>query len=486
MKAYSSIKLDTKSDSPLYIQLSLKIADMIRQGQISSGEKLPSIRALSSQLKVNNVTVVSAYKKLCNEGFIEASRGSGYYVRQPSQRFVISGTNVPPDEVYSSEDIQLLHKGSMLYGVQSLNMASTSPSLDMLNFVDIKSSVLATLENDGVEAFDFQDAQGYLLLREEIVRQLAIDGVHVKANNIHIVSGAQQGLDICAKALLNPSDTVVVEAPTYSGALAVFKTRGVNIERLQIEENGPDMEKLAQVLRRHKPKLIYSIPAYHNPTGYVYSDEKKQELIRLANAFGCYILEDDYLREMTYEGSTPKSLKSIDTTDRVILVKSYSKLLLPGLRIAFMVVPEEINNQITIAKHTTDIFTSGLIQRTFYRFLQGDNWRNHLGNIVPYYSKRYEHMKLAMKNILPKDVTYSYPKGGFSFWIKLPAFVDISSLYYMANTRGLSFVPGNIFSSDRYPINNYIRLSFAQVNDEAIDKGIYILNDCIKALKRGK
>ncbi|HOJ11698.1 MAG TPA: PLP-dependent aminotransferase family protein [Clostridiales bacterium] len=481
-----SIQIDREGSEPLYIQIYNEIRKLIMEGCYNNNERLPSIRSLSKQLGVNSVTIINAYRLLQNDGFAVVKTGSGAYVRKRELKVISAGSESISDELYTSEDIELMNKGSIDISSAIVNFATTTPSPDIFPLEDFKRAIIETMDSDGAEAFNYQESLGFEGLRQIISKEFLSKGINEQTHNIQIISGAQQGIDIVAKALLGRDDCVVVERPTYVGANAVFKSRGAKIVGVDIKNDGMDMEELASVMRKYRPRIIYTIPTYHNPTGYVYSLEKRNELLRLAAAFGSYIIEDDYLSELNYYGTTAVSLKKLDENDRTIFVKSFSKLLMPGLRIGFMAVPDHLMEEINSAKRATDISTSGLIQRAFSRYIEAGLWEKHLSRIKQIYIKRYELMLSYLNDMKEYGLKFTQPGGGFNFWVKLPIGMDANMLYYQTSKRGVVFIPGSIFSYGRSTIGaDYVRLSFAQANEQDIKYGMSVLKDCIENITKG-
>lgn len=480
-----SIHIDKKSSDSLYYQIYSQIIELISQGKLANNVKLPSMRALSKQLSVNIVTVVNAYKLLQNEGYIEIRNGSGAYVRHSELKLITEVPNILIDELYSNDDIELMKSGKIVIDADIINFASNTPSKDFFPVNDFKKVILETIDADGAEVFNYQESQGYEPLRNKISELFEMHGINANPSSIQIISGAQQGIDIVAKALLNKDDCVIVENPTYIGARAVFKSRGAKIVDIEINEDGMNMDLLLSALKKYRPKIVYTMPTYQNPTGYVYSIEKRKQLIKLSNAFGFYIIEDDFLGELNYGEDKPNYLKSLDAADRVILIKSYSKLLMPGLRIGCMVVPDKLSASIIDAKHTTDISTAGLIQRAFYHYLSEGFWEKHLQNITQTYKKRYETMSNSLKKLGKYGITFYESHGGFSFWLKMPPYINTNKLYNLAAKHGVAFIPGSIYTTSYGTSINFIRLSFTQVDEREIELGIAILEKCMSDMEKG-
>lgn len=481
---FERIKLSKNTDTPLYMQLYKKIKQLINEDILLPGTRLPSIRRLAKTLQVNQVTIVSAVKCLENEGYLYSRPGSGIYVTNTLP--IIS--NIPQqeiefiqDELYYEEDILLMNNSEIRITEKTINFASATPTTDLFPVEDFKLALNEVLDRDRGSAFGYQESQGYYPLRESIQQFLQKQGVVCNPANIQIISGAQQGIDIISKVLLRKGDNVIVESPTYMGAVAVFKTREAEIIGVEMSENGPDMNVLEYNIRKFKPRLIYTIPTFQNPTGYSYSAAKREELLKLAEKYNCYIIEDDYISDLDFENRQYPRLKAIDKYGRVIFIKSFSKIFMPGLRLGFMIVPSGVQKNILSAKHTTDISTSGLIQRAFDLYIRKGYWSSHLKYMYEIYKKRYVKTVTSLDKFLPGNIKYIKPGGGLNIWLNLPYGSHINKLLKAAASKNIIFAPGKIFYNDG-PLHKLdsIRLSFASVHVGRIEEGVKKLCEIIK------
>lgn len=456
MKKLEEIELDKEHDEYLYIQLYKKIKKMILDGEIEPNFKLPTIRKLASILNVNNVTVVNAYNLLEKEGYVYKRVGSGTFaqnMRSESLKFN------DEEERISEENRDVI------------NFAITAPPENLFPIEDIKSSINTVLDRDKGMAFAYQQSQGYYPLRHSIKNYLSSLNIETTEDNIQIISGAQQGIDILSKALIDYGDVVFTENPTYSGALAVFKSRSARTISIDITPDGIDMIDLENKLRSFKPKFIYVMPIFQNPTGYSYSLEKKLKLLELAEKHDFYIVEDDYLSDICFSSKDNRTIKSLDERDRVIYIKSFSKIAMPGLRLAFIVIPKTLYNDFLSAKHISDISTSGIIQRAFEVYLTSDSWNKNLSHISKIYEDRFNTMIECIDKFIPKEVEFKRPKGGLNFWFKLPDGYSANEFYKKCLQEKISISPGSVFNIDQSD-SEYFRLSVASLDIKEIVSGM--------------
>ena len=456
MDKLEEIELDKELGEYLYIQLYKKIKKMILDGEIEPNFKLPTIRKLASNLSVNNVTVVNAYNLLEKEGYVYKRVGSGTFAQ-----------DVRGESLKFNTDEELIDEENR----DVINFAITAPPESLFPIEDIKNSINTVLDRDKGMAFAYQQSQGYYPLRHSIKNYLSKLDIHTTEDNIQIISGAQQGIDILSKALIDYGDVVFAENPTYSGALAVFKSRSARTISIDIKSDGLDMIDLENKLRSFKPKFIYVMPIFQNPTGYSYSMEKKKKLIELAEKHDFYIVEDDYLSDICFSSTDNRTIKSMDQNDRVIYIKSFSKISMPGLRLAFIVIPKTLYNDFLSAKHISDISTSGIIQRAFEVYLTSDSWERNLNHISEIYVNRFETMKQCIKKYMPDEVSFTLPTGGLNFWFKLPDGYSANELYKKGLEEKISISPGSVFNIDQSD-NEYFRLSVASLDTIDIESGM--------------
>lgn len=467
--------IDKNLSTPLYIQLYNNIKDMIEKEEILEGEKLPSIRSLAKKLEVNNITIVNAYKLLEQEGYVYSIKGSGTYARSPNFHM-----NIPYIE---DGDIKLMIGGVLPISKNSINFATVSPTPEIFPIAQFKQVLIEVLDRDKGKAFLYPEINGYEPFRESICNFLKENyNMEVSKDEIQVISGGQQGIDIIAKALISQGDAILVENPTYSGAIAAFQSRGAKILGVPMKEDGMDLEVLNRYIKQYNPKFIYMMTNYQSPTTYSYSESKKKELIHLSEKHNFYIIEDDFLTDLNYDKNKKLPLKSMDHMDNVIYIKSFSKIFMPGVRMGFMTVPEKLFKDIVKAKHTTDISSSGFLQRAFDLYLRKGYWKEHISTIRGVYKDKYNTMIEELAKLKEYGVSFVKPNGGLSLWVRLPKEMDSVELYNECEENNVVIVPGKIFFINDNLYSNYIRLSFGAVSNEEIIEGIRIIEKSIKKL----
>ncbi|KYO68088.1 PLP-dependent aminotransferase family protein [Thermovenabulum gondwanense] len=464
MDKFVSIQLDRNSPEPLYVQIYEEIVRLIKEGVLLPGEKLPPIRKLAANLKVNTVTIVNAYKLLEKEGYAVSRVGSGTFIQS---------------HLKESADLPVKNDSELEIDKIRFDFATASVPPEYFPVEIFKSSIIRVLDRDGGYAFAYNESPGFLPLRQSL-EDFLYEEYKIKASrdNIHVVSGAQQGIDIISKALLDYGDTVFVESPTYPGAVDAFKSRGAKIVEITLRDDGIDMEELLSKIRSKPPKLFYTMPNFQNPTGISYSEQKKKELIALSKKFGFYILEDDHMNDLYYS-EKPLPLKAYDEENRVFYIKSFSKILMPGLRLGFLLVPSDFSEIIAEVKYFSDIASSGLNQRVLDLMIREKSFYDHLTKIRRIYLEKWEIMTDSLKKHLPSPVTFSVPKGGLFYWLCLPEGFYSMNLYAGVIKKGIFIMPGDYFYPDQKP-SPCFRLSIAQVPKEMINEGIEYLSHAIR------
>lgn len=451
---------------PKYIQISNNIKKLINEKQISGGEKLPTIRALAKFLAVNNDTIVSCYKRLVSDGYAVQKVGSGTYVKKRDMiSFFKREYSREIKSMISSKDENII------------DFTGESNREVIFPIDEFKEVINKVLDRDGAKALINQESLGYMKLRETIneafwQRSLDID-------DLLIVSGAQQGIDIASKAMLNINDNVIVEKPTYTGALSVFKWRRANVFEVPIEEDGINIEQFEKILKKHKIKFFYTMSYFHNPTGISYSWEKKLKILELAQIYDFYIIEDDYLSELIYDDNLQhEPFKKLDAYDRVVYIKSFSKVFLPGIRLGYIINPKFFRDAMMSSKVNTDIATSTLMQRSLEMYIKEGYWKGYISFLKNEYKMRYDLMKRLLEEELKEYVTFIDPKGGLTFYIKLKnKEINSEELFYRLKERKLYITPGSIFYTGTDEGNYSFRLRYSQVKEEDIRRGINIIKE---------
>ena len=449
------------------MQIYRQIKESILSGLCQYEERLPSVRSMAAYLNVNSVTIVKAYDLLEKEKLVRKITGSGTYIDY--------GRPVAVEDTLLEDDVQR----SVFISPDAINFASATPSPDLFPVRDFKTALLEVLDRDQGYAFGYQDPKGYEPLRKAVGKMANQLGIPCENENIQIISGAQQGIDLVAKGLLYPGETVLIERPSYGGAMQAFLSRNARIVDVPLETDGISMDALEIAIRETRPRLLYIMPNFQNPTGISYTLDKKKRIIELSEKYDFLILEDDYLNELSFGNQPAEPLKVMDRYDRVIYIKSFSKMFMPGLRLGYLIVPMRIAEKLLAAKQSSDISTSGLLQRALERYLSSGAWEQNLQYLYNEYRQRFHRMAWMLEHYMPDEVVFHRPTGGLNFWLKLPEQLNSQMLYKSAMDRKIIFAPGDLFYV-RKPDENCVRLSIAAVKFNQIEDGIKLLAQMIR------
>ena len=361
-----------------------------------------------------------------------------------------------------------------------ISFAGGLPAPDVFPVDEFRSACDVVLSEVGAQALQYSTTEGYLPLREMIARHTARYGIEVTPDNIMITSGSQQALDLIGKVFINRGDRILVEEPTYLGALQAWNAYGAEYVTVPLDENGMNTDELESVLRTG-PKFIYVLPNFQNPTGVTLSLERRKRLIALADQYGVPIIEDDPYGQLRYEGTHLPSVVSMDSEFRknggldyrgnVIYLSTFSKILAPGLRLAWVVAPPEVIRKLVQAKQGADLNTAAFTQMVAYEVARGGFLDRHIWLIRRVYGERRNIMLEAMEQYFPPSVKWTHPQGGLFLWGIMPDFLDAKEVFKVAVERKVAFVPGESFFATGGG-HNTMRLNFSNAAPEMIREGI--------------
>jgi len=356
---------------------------------------------------------------------------------------------------------------------QIISFAGGMPASETFPIKELAKISKKVIEEDGNIALQYTATEGYTPLRETIAKERMTKlGVKTSAEEILIISGSQQGLDLIGRLLIDENDTVICENPSYLGALNAFRLNNPNLIGIPMDKDGMIIEELEKVLATDKTvKLIYTIPDFQNPTGVTMSLERRKRLAELATKYKVIVAEDSPYGELNFNKRTLPSIKSFDRDGYVIFIGTFSKILCPGNRIAWMCAKKEILEKLTQMKQAVDLQSSTLSQRIIYFYINKYDIEAHIENINTLYLKRRDVMINAIESFFPKDVGITRPSGGLFIWVELKQEIDTAELLKKALTLNVAFVPGKAFFVDADK-RNFLRLNYSSMNELKIEEGI--------------
>jgi DNA-binding transcriptional MocR family regulator len=468
------IELNRNSAQPLYVQLAQDIQRRIRSGALPAGARLPTVRELAQQLGVTRLTIHSAYSELQAGGWVEATVGRGTFVAEQSA--APSTLAQPSREISAHNLLSDMLRMAQLPGMRSLAMADPAPDLFPLR--EFKSALDEALMS-GAGILGYASSQGDPLLRTVLADHLRDRGVRAAPDEILVTSGASQAMALIAQVLARPGDAVIVEQPTYLGLLNTLNAQGLRAIGVPMDEEGLLVDALEPLIVAHRPRFIYTIPVFQNPTGVCLSPARRAALLDLAARYHIPLVEDDIYGRLAYDGPPPQAMAADDTTGLVIHVGSFSKSLLPGARLGYVAAAPQLISRLVMAKQANDLCSPPLIQRAMALFLQHGRMATHMRRIIPRYRERRDALIAAMTRYFPSGLRWTTPHGGFCSWVALPHGASTTELYLAAVERGVAFAPGDVFFSGPAP-RPYMRLAFIHT-PEVIDESIQILGDVLSA-----
>ncbi len=487
------IHLNRQSDAPLYRQIASQLRGALASGAFDADPRLPAMRRLAQELGVNRLTIARAYRELAEAGLVSGEVGRGTFIRREGAGGGASarrGQGMSWGPLFARAAERVLGDGiaSASFGATRpgvISFASLFPDPALFPVEPFRRAMDSVLRRHGHRVLGYGPPAGYPPLRAMIAAQLRLKGITVSEEEIVVTSGSQQGIDLVARVLLDPGDTVLVENPTYTGAVQVFHAYGAQLSGVPVDEEGVIVSLLAEAVQRRRPKLIYLMPNFQNPTSETMTLARRQELIELASAGGLPILEDDFGGDLRFEGTDLPSLKALDADGNVIYVSTFAKKLLPGLRIGWVAAPREIAERIIHMKKITDFSTSLLLQAALHEFCQVGDLERHLSGVVGRYRERRDAMLTAMRRCFPPEAGWTRPAGGLVIWVTLPHGADAEEVAARAEERGVLVGRGDLFHVDG-PTRQNLRLTFSQADVRGIHRGIRILGDIIKEQTRAR
>src|SRR6266702_488400 len=488
----SLISLERSNGVPLYRQICQRLREAILSGELAEGTRLPTERALASELGVNRTTVMNAYNELASEGLIEGHVGRGTLVRRNQYGYLgdsfesetaswLLGLPAGEREILGPDALMLSELASMSEHKEIISLAPGNPAPILL-----PADMLRTIFADGLlsarqSALGYCPVEGLHSLRKAIAASMRKRGVAVDAQHILILSGSTQGIGLIGRILLNPGDEVVVEVPTYLGAIQTFRALGARVIGVPTDSDGIRIDLLESILARHRPRLIYTLPTFQNPTGIVMSPERRRRLLLLARRYQIPILEDDAYGELYFEGKQPAPLKALDSNGQVLYLSTYSKTLAPGLRVAWLAAPEPMIERLSLHKQIFDLNTNAIGQWAVSEILQRNLLDDHLAMLRQHYQHKRDLMLQAINTYWPDSIRVNRPQGGFHLWCRLPGDLRARTLLREAAHEQVAFVIGEPFHVDGGG-QQHFRLSFAYPEEAHIEEGVRRIGNVMRRL----
>ncbi|WP_348624700.1 PLP-dependent aminotransferase family protein [Paenibacillus peoriae] len=473
----------------LYEQVIHYVTVRIDRGDWQTDMKLPSVRSLAQELGVHRLTVFRAYQELKQRGLVYVRDKSGYYVHasQATGHAKYAGYSghtsidltIHSKSAHAADDPSVSAWRGMdgLTRVQSVNAnfqfskALIDPSLLPNRFWG--ELMMQVFEKHPKVAATYSAVQGDTELREAMAQHFSVDKhFALSPDEVMITSGAQQAIDLIARSLLHTGDRVLIERPAYGPAMEIFRRQGARLTMTDIRPEGYDMDQIEWCMKTEKPRLFYMNPTFHNPTGFTVPDEQRKRLPELAERYGCLIVEDDSTYDISFGQKPPSPIFAYDVSGSVVYIRSYSKYVAPGLRIAAVTCRPQLMNSLLNVKALVDNGSPLLNQKLFLQYFQSPRMQQHIKKLCIALQIRKETMEDSLRD---SGWTWTSPAGGLNLWLQLPSTLKPNELLAKSVQKSVSFVPGNVFDPIGAEGKTHVRLSYSYANELQIKEGISTL-----------
>jgi len=466
-------KLDHAVEVPLYRQLYEQIGQQIRSGQIPKGERLPATRELAGQLGLNRTTVSAAYELLETEGLISGQVGRG--------SFVTGGAAGRVDWPSVLERVDGTHTAPGSWSRDVISFAVSRPSRELFPLDDFRTSAQAVLSRaDLPDILQLGSPAGYEPLRRYLIEEARRQHLAAPGDDVLVTNGCQQAMDLIGRVLLRPGDNVAVEDPIYPGLKNLLTGMGAQLCGVPVGQDGMDAAALERVLERDRPRFVVVTSNFQNPTGLTLSIAGRRAILDAAGRAGVPVIENDSYGELRYSGEPQAAMKQLDDRGGTVLLRSFSKISFPGLRVGWALGPKPLMDRLRAAKEATDLHTDQLSQAVLLEFAESGRLAAHRARVLKAGAERLAATLDACRDWLPAGSRWTRPEGGMNVWVRLPEPLDAGELLARAQRAGVAYLPGKFFAVGRFDATA-LRLSFAGLAPEEIRRGLEILGTLAKA-----
>ncbi len=490
MAHLTGITLRPNEGEPLYRQLFDQIVERIRSSTFPAGYKLPPTRVLAKEVGAHRNTVVRTYEDLESAGFVTSTVGRGTFVVEqpralamtaPLARGPLLWASLVSNAAQAEPLMRSDRLGRSMAAVDAVNLSRMAPSDDLLPVELMRRCVDHVMRTVGAKAMGYTPREGLPRLRRLIAEDLVRQGIPAAADDVIVTTGSQQALDLVVRALVNVGDPFLVNEATYAGALNVLSVAGARIIGVPSDDEGPDMNVLARHARSGA-KGVYLMPDCQNPTALRLSRKRREALVAWSHDAQIPLIEDDYATDLSLDdGPRLPALRTLD--GEVIHLGTYSKKLLPGLRVGYVLAPRGLFSRLVQLKHAMDLGTSGLVQHALAEFLERGYLRAHLGAVLAEYRVRRAALEEGLRRHLPSHVRWIHPEAGLQLWLPLPPMMDPEHLFQEAQRQGVLVSPG-LLNAAGPSYARGIRLTFCAEPAERIAEGTRRLGRAYAAVER--
>jgi GntR family transcriptional regulator/MocR family aminotransferase len=463
------------SVEPIYQQLARHFRLQIESGRMAPGERLPPTRELARLLGVGRISVVNAYSQLQADGLIAAHPGRGTFVTGP--RTATAAGSVPGWPLPGVLNISMREMTRLARQPGVIAFSGGTPPEEFLPVEALRHALNTVLDRDGAAAVAYEEAEGFPPLRQQVSEYVTSLGIQCHPDDVLVTGGAQQALDLVVQTLLGEGDRMLTGNPTYLGILDIAHVRRVIPVGVPLDSEGIRIDALEAAIVEHKPGLIYAAPTHHNPTGTVMPIHRRRQLLALAQRYEIPVLEDAVYHELGYDDAPPPPLKALDESGLVLHASGFSKILLPGTRIGYLIADSGLRDRLARVKQAADVCTPGLNQRAMHAYLASGALAGHLNRVRAELRLRCEVACEAAHAWLPPGSQWTEPGGGLYLWVRLPDDGPTAAeLYVTAIQHGVAYAIGTLFHTDGSG-NRHIRLNFGTQPPARIREGFRRLGE---------
>ena len=400
-----------------------------------------------------------------------------YRTHQPenlTERYAHRAAHMKPSEIRS------------LFAVASrpeiVSLAGGMPNLSAIPMDVMAALVEKLVREHGTEALQYGSGQGHPKLREQICDVMALEGIRANPDDVVVTTGSQQALDLISRIFIDPGDVILVEAPSYVGALGTFAQYEASVVHVEMDQNGLVPEALRQAIKTlryqgRRIKFLYLIPNYQNPAGVLLPAERRSEILEICRAEKIFIVEDNPYGLLGFDGPSPNAMRAEDS-ENVIYLGSFSKTIVPGFRIGWALVPQALREKLVIASESSILCPSNFSQMAISSYLADQPWRDQITSFCGLYRARRDAMLESLDAYFPKSAIWTKPQGGFYVWVTLPPEIDTKAMMPKAIVAKVAYVPGTAFYADGLGSWS-MRLSYCHPTPERIREGIKALGGVV-------
>lgn len=470
----------SRDGRPVYRQIADQIRNEIESAHLAVGARLPTIRELARELRVNRDTVALAYETLAEIGVVESTVGRGTFVAAPASPRS-NGHGFEPTFSPLVDRLLAFERARPRFGHAkgAVPMHAVVPDPSLYPAEAFRKALSRVLARGGPELLLYGEPQGHGRLREALAARLRQAALPIGAEEIVLCHGASQGISLALRLYAAQGDVIALEEPTYNNALAAAHGHGLGTVAVPMRPEGPDLAALERALSRPDVKLFYTIPTFHNPLGTTTSLAHRRALLEIAHRCGKPVIEDGYEMDLRIEGRSLPPLAGLDASGLVVHLSSFSKSLFPGARVGAIAARGRAVDALLALKHATDLSDSLPLQAALAEFVETGEYDRHLTRLRRAMRARRDALLEALAKELPEGTRWNTPEGGYQVWVELPGDLDTRDLLGDAIRAGVFFAPGSQFQHDGRA-SQCLRLSFAMAGPDDLRSGVARLGRLVR------